>query len=360
MSIGRERSVLRLVQLKLFDDGGRPHVEVIVDELRDLLGIHLAGAERVYAYRYRLGDSDRVCKLHLALCRDARRHDVLCDVARHIGSGSVDLCRVLSGKGSAAMRRMSSVSVYYYLTPREARVSHRSAYDESACRVDEISGLLIDEIRRHHRVDDIGHYVRPYLIEADIRAVLRGYHYGVYPCDLAVLILDRDLRLAVRSQVRQSAVLPDLGQPHGQHLSVLDRKRHKLLRLGVGVAEHHALVARAYESELVAAAAGLDLMRFVDAHRDVRRLSPHVHDYVAGVAVEAGIVAVVSDLAYDFARDSLVVDIEVAGSLAEYDHHACLCSAFAGYVSLRILSKYGIEDSVGHLVAELVRMSFSN
>ena len=82
--------------------------------------------------------------------------------------------------------------------------------------------------------------------------------------------------------------------------------------------------------------------------------------YVACVAVEALVIAVVTDIGYDLARDRLVVDIEVARSLAEYDQHAGLRGAFAGHMGLRILSEDGIEDGVGHLVAELVRVPLSN
>ena len=85
-----------------------------------------------------------------------------------------------------------------------------------------------------------------------------------------------------------------------------------------------------------------------------------MHDDLTCVAVEARVVAVISDLTYHPASDGLIVDIEAAGGLAEYDEQARLGGAFAGYVSLRILSQYGIEDSVGHLIAKLVRVSFSN
>ena len=59
-----------------------------------------------------------------------------------------------------------------------------------------------------------------------------------------------------------------------------DRERHQLGRLVAGVAEHHALIARAL----------LLGVGFVDAHGDIRRLLVEVDAYCAGVSVESGLI----------------------------------------------------------------------
>ena len=59
------------------------------------------------------------------------------------------------------------------------------------------------------------------------------------------VVLDGDLGLAVGPQVRDRAVLADLGQPLGQPVRQRDRQRHQLGRVVAGVAEHQALVAGA-------------------------------------------------------------------------------------------------------------------
>ena len=69
---------------------------------------------------------------------------------------------------------------------------------------------------------------------------------------LVAVVLDGDLGLAVRAQVRDGAVLADLGQAAGQPVRQRDRQRHQLGRLVAGEAEHQALVAGALRVELVA------------------------------------------------------------------------------------------------------------
>ena len=70
---------------------------------------------------------------------------------------------------------------------------------------------------------------------------------------LAVLVLERHLRLAVGAQVRHLAGLADLGQALGQAVGGPDRQRHQVGRLVAGVAEHHPLVAGALGVERVLA-----------------------------------------------------------------------------------------------------------
>ncbi len=62
------------------------------------------------------------------------------------------------------------------------------------------------------------------------------------------VVLDRHLRLAVRTEVVESPVLADVREPARQLVSQVDRHRHEFLRLVRGVAEHHALVAGAPRS----------------------------------------------------------------------------------------------------------------
>ena len=88
----------------------------------------------------------------------------------------------------------------------------------------------------------------------------------------AVLVLDGDLGLAVRAQVRQLAGLADLGQPARHPVGERDRQRHQLGRLAAGEAEHHPLVAGAQLERRGRVVA--DLERRVDALGDVRATAP--------------------------------------------------------------------------------------
>ena len=95
--------------------------------------------------------------------------------------------------------------------------------------------------RQDHRLDDLGAKV----LGADVGIVLRRDDDRADPLRDAVLVLDGDLGLAVRAQVRQLAGLADLGEPARHAVRERDRQRHQLGRLVAGEAEHHPLVAGA-------------------------------------------------------------------------------------------------------------------
>ena len=93
-----------------------------------------------------------------------------------------------------------------------------------------------------------------------------------------------------------------MGQP--------DRQRHEVGRLVAGVAEHHALVARALRVEGVfAPRAGAELKGGVDALCDVGRLAVEGHEHPAGLAVESKGVVVVADVADHVADNRGDVDV---------------------------------------------------
>ena len=86
--------------------------------------------------------ADRVGDLQLAPVGEARGHDVLRDVPRHVGSGPVDLRRVLARERAAAVRRHPAVGVDDDLAPGEAGIGLRPADLEAARRVDEYPDAL--------------------------------------------------------------------------------------------------------------------------------------------------------------------------------------------------------------------------
>ena len=109
--------------------------------------------------------------------------------------------------------------------------------------------------------------------------VLRAHDDGVHALrreeTAALLVLDRHLRLAVRTQPPQRPILAHIRQLLAQARGKQDRERHRILRLIRRVAEHDALVAGSHV-HLV--------LPDVDAARDVRRLLVDAHEDLAGVA----------------------------------------------------------------------------
>ena len=80
---------------------------------------------------------------------------------------------------------------------------------------------------------------------------------------LAILIHDRYLPLGVRTQERQHPLAAKLCKMLQHRVGIHDRRRHQLLRLVRGIAEHHTLIARTL----------FRLGLAVHATRDVRTLT---------------------------------------------------------------------------------------
>ena len=87
-----------------------------------------------------------------------------------------------------------------------------------------------------------------------------------------------------------------------QIVSEHDRQRHQFIGLAAGVAEHHALIARAEKLELVVVA-GLRLERSVDAERDIGRLFVDGDAHAAGFSIESNRRTRVSHFADDLANE---------------------------------------------------------
>ena len=106
----------------------------------------LAGAEGVHQHADRLGHADGVGQLDLGAIRQARRHDVLGDVAAGVGGGAVDFGRVLAGERAAAVPRRAAVGVDDDLAARDAGIGLRPADDEAAGRVDVVLDVALVEL----------------------------------------------------------------------------------------------------------------------------------------------------------------------------------------------------------------------
>ncbi len=86
----------------------------------------------------RFGDANRVSQLNFATFGQAGGNDVLGNVAGHVGSGAVDLGRVLAAESTAAVATPTAVGVDDDLATGQTAVAVRTADDELAGRVDVI------------------------------------------------------------------------------------------------------------------------------------------------------------------------------------------------------------------------------
>ena len=84
----------------------------------------LARAERLHQNAYRLGNADRIGQLNLRLVGETRSHDVLGDVASHVGSRAVNLGRILARERAAAVTARATVGIHDDLAAGQAGIAH--------------------------------------------------------------------------------------------------------------------------------------------------------------------------------------------------------------------------------------------
>ena len=256
------------------------------------------------------------------------------------------------------MASHTAVGVDDDLSAGQAAVALRAADDKAAGGVDVDFRFGAHQFLWNDGVDDLALDVGAKLLHRHIRGVLVGNNDGFHRDRPVVLILDGDLGLAVRTQVRKGAVLAHLGQALCQLVRQRDGHRHQLRGVVAGKAEHHALVARTVV--LLGDAGFLGFQRAVNTQRDVAGLLVDRGDDAAGVAVKAKFCAVVADVADNLARDFGDVDIALGADLTHHQHHAGGDGGLTGYAAVRILLEDCVEHCVGDLVADLVGMSFGD
>ena len=83
-------------QVQALDDALGREREVLANQLGQLGLADFAGAEGIDAHADRLGNADGVGKLHFGAIGQARGHDVLGDVARHVSRRAIHLRRVFA------------------------------------------------------------------------------------------------------------------------------------------------------------------------------------------------------------------------------------------------------------------------
>jgi hypothetical protein len=119
--------------------------------------------------------------------------------------------------------------------------------------------------------------------------------------------------------------------------------------LAAGEAEHHALVAGALFLVLACA--------LVDADGDVLALLIEADEHRAAAAVKALGGIVVPDLDDGIADDLRDIDVAGAGDLAGHEDEPGRDHRLAGYAGVGIDGDHGVEDGVGDLVRDLIRMA---
>ena len=164
------------------------------------------------------------------------------------------------------MRCRTAIGVDDDLAAGQACVAVRAADHELAGRVDVPLAILGDR-QVAEGFADVRFHDRAYLLRIPARIEMLGgkYDRGDF-CGLAILVAHRHLALGIRAELAGIALTltARLGEKLQDAMRIVDRRRHEVRRLVAGIAEHDALVARAFFALLVG--------RVINALRDVGRL----------------------------------------------------------------------------------------
>ena len=136
-----------------------------------------------------------------------------------------------------------------------------------------------------------------------------------------------------------------------------DGHGHQFLGFIAGVAEHHALVARA---DVVALAAAALFQRVVDAHGDIGRLLIQHDLHRAGARVKTARAVLIADARDGIADNLVVIHLRLGGDFAHHQHHAGGGDGFARHARHGILRKMRVQNRVRNLVADLIGMTLRN
>src|SRR5690349_12256306 len=117
MAVGRGLLEYRTAEFQMLNDAARGHREMLAHEFIEIVDRDALRVLRVDEYGDRIRDADRIGQLYLALVGQSGCHDVLRNVAGHIRSRTVHLCRILAGEGAAAVAAVAAIGVDNDLAP---------------------------------------------------------------------------------------------------------------------------------------------------------------------------------------------------------------------------------------------------
>ena len=353
--------VTRLAEVEHLFDAGRGEVEVLCDNFFDLAVVNLAGTEGVHEHGHGLGVADGVGELHFATVGEACGHDVLGHVAGGVGCTAVDLGGVLAAERATTVTAHAAVGVDDDLTAGEAAVAVRAADNELAGRVHEVTGLLVQKLGRDDLLDEL---LDDFLFDLGMLEFLAVHLFVVLGGDddsvnadrlVIFVVFDGDLGLGVRTEPLDLALFAEVLDFFHELVGEADRERHQFLCFLHGITEHHALVASTLLVVFLAFG-GLG----VNALGDIRRLLIHGNEYGAALVVELEVRVHVADVLDGVAGNFLEINNSLGGDFAGNDDETGIHERFAGDAALRVLGEAGVEDGVGNLVGDLVRVAFRN
>merc|ERR1740121_1868356 len=384
--------VLWLAESQRLSDGARTTVESDLDDVGDVISTQcsLLGAISLNEKRQRLCDSDGVRELYKCSLAQAALHDGFGHLSADVSSRSINFSGILARKCASSMGSPTSICVDDDLTACKPSIALWTTDDElagwvdvqvrvvpiqtqgrlSVFQCDFCQGLLHDLLNDKlvHLFHAWGCRVRA-LVPSHLLAtsglqwlcMLRGDNNSMNLLRLnrAVLplqILDGDLSLAIWSQPPKQSTLAHVCQLLAQARGHGMCQWHTILRLIASIPEHDTLVTSTYVEVILAnvhSPCNVGAL-LVDAHHDLTGLVAQALAVNTGKIIDIGVKA---DLRHDSTDHLLVVDLALCGDLASDHYHVVLGRSLASHFAFGIVCQTGIQDSIGNLIAKLIRVA---
>jgi len=179
VAVGCRLGVNGAQKVEHIDNAFRPQIEVLAHQHRNLLVTDDAGPIGIDRDVDRLGDTNSIADLHLALAGQAGSHNVLGHVTCGIGSRTVDLGRIFTREGTATVRASAAVGIDDDLTARKPAITLRAANYKDARWVDHVLGLGGKQTRSKAGLDDLFDNRFANICLRNIGRMLSGKHHRV-------------------------------------------------------------------------------------------------------------------------------------------------------------------------------------
>jgi len=345
------------LELQLLDDHARSEIKVLFNDPQQI-GIGLSsldGSVGVHKDGERVGNTNSVGNLNQHAIAKLLSNQRFGNPPGSIGSGSVYLGGILSGESTTTMSSPTTISIDDNLTTSQASITLGPSDYETARGIKMENGFRIQILSRDDVADDMLHQVGTDGLIVHIGVMLDGNHNSVNSLgddgSVVVFVFNGDLGLGIRANPAANTVLPDVGQSlaklGGQHVG----QGHELLSFIGGIAEHKTLITSTNI---------LVLLAFVNTLGNIGALLLNGNKDVAGLVIKAdGGISEANPL-YGGPDDILVIDMSLGGDLSENHDHSSFAGGFTGYFAVGIFGQTGIQNSVRHLIAELIRVTLRN
>src|SRR5258708_2614868 len=341
-------------EIQLSDDSCRLEVEYLLHSFLNFYFVYLRGSKRVNAYADRIGIADGIGELNFTPIGQTRRYHVLSNVPAHIRRRSIYFRRIFTRKRAATVSAHSAVGVDNNFSSGQSRIAFRTTDDESTGRIDQVSRVGINPLRRHNLPDHSLNDSLANFLMFYFRRVLGRDDHGINADRTKPIVFDRHLGFRIRPKPRQFATLAQPRQFASQFMAELDRRWHQFGSFFYGETEHQSLVAGPLFIGLLA------VSRFsIDALSNVAGLTTQRLNHQTSLSVEKRSIVSVSD--FPNCRSDLldVVEPRVGRNFAGDDDQISFGKGFTSDPATWVLGKAGIQDSVGDSIADFVWMTFS-